>query len=447
MEVKIHKKIKQHYVWRQYLRAWTKGNDFVWTLFKNQKRIAFTDLIKVGFEKNLYTIEKLNMKEYEFSVKFIKYKIKSEELQTEHLFFPELIKMYIEIKDVISKYLQSKTKVIDIIKEINKQTNISIDSNEIINSNTDNSIMNKLIIRHQLSNALDLSLLKSFKSNIINYFEAKKCLINSIEKGDIKKLNDEIIYFNDIETTELLNKKDYIKLFSSFFPKDYNFVIEFLNKNILKYINENGNKIFNEMDVISHNLGEEYQSDFEHVGIKFLEELKNENLKIFENQEELKNFYIYLSIQYTRTKNIKNNIIKSITTPKTETDKPFIKRIEEEKLNIENMWKFLQYSFAFDLVSILNSNKKNKIYLLKSETTHFLTCDQPIINLEKNELELYYPISPDKAIIITSKEKYKKQIEVISDKEIDKFNQFMVDNCEDQVYSDNENLLKNISLK
>lgn len=56
---------KQHYVWKAYLRSWSK-NDLIPTLFLNKKKVETTNLINVAQKRFFYRFDYLNHNEIAF---------------------------------------------------------------------------------------------------------------------------------------------------------------------------------------------------------------------------------------------------------------------------------------------------------------------------------------------------------------------------------------------
>ena len=48
-------KKKHHFVWKEYLRSWTKQDDVINAYLKKQKKVAKTNLINVAQEKFFYS--------------------------------------------------------------------------------------------------------------------------------------------------------------------------------------------------------------------------------------------------------------------------------------------------------------------------------------------------------------------------------------------------------
>ena len=115
--------------------------------------------------------------------------------------------------------------------------------------------------------------------------------------------------------------------------------------------------------------------------------LKDDNI----TDDELTDFIQFVMIQYFRTDVMKTRCKESCGSG----------------INIEKIWPLLHLVLGFNAaVGILN--RVNDIIFAKNMTSaHFITSDQPVVNLEMKdgeptkELNLYYPISPTRAVFIT----------------------------------------------
>lgn len=397
---------KQHYVKQEYLKNWSDNSTQIYVLFKDSKKIIKTTTINIAQKRDFYTIEKITEDEYNYLINSLNSMINNDKYKKEWLIssfncviIPLLMQTYRD------DYLNFKKEIIKNTEIIEKIINSKIDINFIMDDIYENTIiitneLNKIFeifnSLYNLSEKCDSLIYSEFRKNIENYLNIKNQFIIFLKRLPIENMDLKgmfISFDNPIETEQF--------------------------------------------NIFIHNLGEEYQSINENVGYSYLDKLLKDDISFLSDYESKINFLTYLLTQYFRTNKSNSNIVKNFKN-------------ETEGMNIENIWKILQYPCGVN--SAINLSITPIYYcLLKSESIHFLTCDQPVINLKKDErsednsvlfLELYYPISPYTAIKISSDIKYIKQIEVISDKQIDEFNQFMVDNCENQVYSDDEQLLK-----
>jgi hypothetical protein len=196
------------------------------------------------------------------------------------------------------------------------------------------------------------------------------------------------------------------------------------------------------IDVLITNLEEEHHTNLERMAIPYLESIKRGQLNIKEEDSSLSNFLLFLTTQYTRTKKIKMNVIRS--------SQPAADLIG---LNIEKIWNIVSHISATNMAYTIYTQKTDFKWsiLINNGNIPFITGDQPTINtladyssldVPPAEFELYYPISPDKALLI-SKAKYLNEptnIEINED-EVIRYNSLILEASEEQVFSNSKETL------
>jgi hypothetical protein len=177
------------------------------------------------------------------------------------------------------------------------------------------------------------------------------------------------------------------------------------------------------------NFLEDWHCSIELSASGLLESLRAGETSIFNNYELRADFLIYVCTQYFRTKNIKTAVLTM--------DSPIKKEMLERTHNLTML--MLATTMAYNLEAYM-------IKLLINPTSlELLTADQPIINTYANPMytgnppektELYYPISPSKAIMITSNTN-NPQTKTISldEKEVQRLNYLMVAHSRKQVFA------------
>ena len=187
-------------------------------------------------------------------------------------------------------------------------------------------------------------------------------------------------------------------------------------------------------DFFKKNGIEEYHCIIESTAIESLKFLYQNDLSFLNDMQTKINFCQYLGLQYTRTKRVREKVsIQMDHAPK----------------------KFQEYEGKFDPVKISNvmslilsntignwiySNAKFS-FIENTTEVDFITGDQPIFNLEANGLnsgevpekfKLYYPLSPNLAILMTEDESCYDGNKI---DEIKKLNNFIHISSHNQVYS------------
>lgn len=149
--------------------------------------------------------------------------------------------------------------------------------------------------------------------------------------------------------------------------------------------------------------------------------LAKRDLGILDSDENMAKFCIYLGHQHTRTKTFRENVLCQ-TAALIGRDNPLI-----GKLISECSW-FLSYIFGMNFgASLFNTREKDKHCLLLNDTElPFVTSDQPVLNVfgpmgrvnvlppSDEELELYYPISPQVGYMINTTNRFQQGKNVVS---------------------------------
>lgn len=226
----------------------------------------------------------------------------------------------------------------------------------------------------------------------------------------------------DLTTEEEVFLKNFITHTSGHLVKDLNcdFLKLFtstskLKSSLEKTINPvvDKEKYEEEIRKLEINLMEISHGKIEGLGHKIISCRNKEDLIALNQDESLFEAIMYLCFQYFRTKNMKQNVLKTFEGDKF------------EKL-VKKIWNILSYVMATNLAQNISLDPKLKICLFQNDTDEsFITGDQPIfnqlgenvdINGEVTDLDFYYPISPKHALSIHFRE---EQIEKYDVKEVD----------------------------
>lgn len=148
------------------------------------------------------------------------------------------------------------------------------------------------------------------------------------------------------------------------------------------------------------NLEEDLHGWVEGPAVTFLDMMKRGDFRFLENGEDSAHFWFFIAMQYMRTPARKDAVIESL------------KGVPD--FEAEASWGLLRtvLSTAFGF----NMNHRTAVVTLleaPSDGPSFITGDQPVVNtkaadapagVEPAELELYYPISPSRAVLISFRE-------------------------------------------
>ncbi|PDZ39412.1 hypothetical protein CON18_14605 [Bacillus cereus] len=183
-------------------------------------------------------------------------------------------------------------------------------------------------------------------------------------------------------------------------------VSPFLKKEELVRKGEWDDKQEEEFDVHITNFAENYHSKIEDHALPYLDHLKNSNIDFLNSGEDKLRFMYFISLQYMRTKMLKNNIQEAVRAAQKQN------KIQEpiDHTFIDNIWSVLYVIFARRIAFKISLDNSHRFLILKNKSTiPFITGDQPVINTltdysdytETEKLELYYPITPSLSLLIT----------------------------------------------
>lgn len=147
----------------------------------------------------------------------------------------------------------------------------------------------------------------------------------------------------------------------------------------------------------SSNLLENYHADTEASAIAFLNRARTGDITFYDKAGTALSFLHYLAAQWTRTKAAREGAV----TRCKETD----------GVDLSRIWNVLAPHFALTSgIELFKRRRQMRLTILHNKHTDhpFMTGDQPVINLRatpgvlpgKNDLELYYPITPYRALLL-----------------------------------------------
>ncbi|PGX57074.1 hypothetical protein COE12_03515 [Bacillus anthracis] len=198
-----------------------------------------------------------------------------------------------------------------------------------------------------------------------------------------------------------------------------------------------------ELDVHMNNHVEDFHSRIEDLALPYLDSLKNINLDFLDNEISKFDFIFFLCLQYFRTNMMKNNILKSFESGSVPIPPTLI----------ENVWSVLYFIFATNLAVTISSSNSLRFLILKNNSTiPFITGDQPVINTQANysvyeetkEFELYYPLTPSLALLITDSNNYNEiqSIFEVQEDEVKLYNDLIFNASYEQIFANNETVLQ-----
>lgn len=194
-----------------------------------------------------------------------------------------------------------------------------------------------------------------------------------------------------------------------------------------------------EINTFEHLNGEVESFGFALIDCRSIEDVKSMSPKDLE-----KSMY-YLWIQYMRTRRMKERFVDSMM------ERPNMHEIGEKT------WPFMLFLITSNLwqTGFKKDDARYTIVINKTKIP-FITGDQPIINLKDNQVdaegyakdcELYYPLSPERALLV-SFDKGPKYSEIRKGRFwVKKMNHKIWEHSSYHVFSSNEIVLKNMLLK
>lgn len=185
-----------------------------------------------------------------------------------------------------------------------------------------------------------------------------------------------------------------------------------------------------------------YHGIVEKRGINILNNAYKGDISVLENDETRIEFSKFVARQHSRTKKIHKNILTNI-------DKLIPPPGDyENTCDMNKIMDALNFLTSDSLGNWIYS--QSKIYLLTNDTkTHFLACDQPVFNLKAHnnkvpdDIELFYPISPDKAFLFSTAMKIETNL---SEADVKKYNSFIISKSYEFLFSKSKEGLCNIIL-
>lgn len=192
-----------------------------------------------------------------------------------------------------------------------------------------------------------------------------------------------------------------------------------------------------DLRVLKANTIENFHSRIENLGKNLISVNKFEDLNYLNSKQELYNTILFICFQANRTKSMKSNLVELFQNDNF---------IDEKFINVTPL--LVSYTVAQKLCI---ENDLKFIYFDNQTSEKFLTTDQPVINLDKDDvdsdgnikkLRYYYPISPEIALIIHTESQNEKYLYQEADINlIEKLNMFMIKNSKEFIITKTNNQL------
>lgn len=150
--------------------------------------------------------------------------------------------------------------------------------------------------------------------------------------------------------------------------------------------------------------GETIQTEVEKMGIGAIEKLRECDISWLNDDDKKTDFLIFICTQYFRTKSMKDKQLAVLKNQSELTIKYFKEEFNDDNnysLDWNKIYNYgcmcLAHKVSFTLLA-----KNIKFKLIESKNARFIVSDQPVYNAgddKANELILFYPISPNLALM------------------------------------------------
>jgi hypothetical protein len=197
-------------------------------------------------------------------------------------------------------------------------------------------------------------------------------------------------------------------------------------------------EILKAIDIHKSNLEENFHAAFEGATLSILDEVRNGDLSFYQDIKRCPGFMHFVALQILRTKKLAD-AMKAMP-------------LNNFGVDIEKVWPVQRHMTAANLGCNLFMERTYKpITLVRNDTeVHFVTSDQPVINLyggefQSNVLAVYYPVSPTRSIIFGDlKNDVPRPEWVVSPEDAHRLNLLMKAASHEMVFGDSEAILRTI---
>ncbi len=184
---------------------------------------------------------------------------------------------------------------------------------------------------------------------------------------------------------------------------------------------------------------ESMHSYLEGDSVDLLAQLRDGDDKLWDDDDLAEGFVLFLSFQHTRTKKIRDTMLTAART-------------DEEREAVSRRFPVIRAMTATALGwSILIEKQAWRLRILKATgSLEFITSDQPTRNLlepkGKNDLAIYYPVSPQVAVLLEHKLNPSAIAsgDALDDCEVRVLNELVVDYCHEQIFGTNTEYLEKL---
>ena len=206
---------------------------------------------------------------------------------------------------------------------------------------------------------------------------------------------------------------------------------------------------------IEANCFENTHGAIETLALPVMKALISGNNECLKDKSHMTKFCNYLSHQLFRTKKIRDMSMQAMQRHSNQSEL-WNKYLE---LYRRNSW-YLHYRNAINLGHGLLSTIEtdNHVYIKNNTSVDFITTDHPVINIHESatsskstptptDLDLYYPISPKHAYIISKSNQYNNLSDSITEEQVGHLNKLMAGKAYRNIYATSKTGLKGFIIK
>ena len=228
--------------------------------------------------------------------------------------------------------------------------------------------------------------------------------------------------------------------------KTHNFLFRKINQ--LKLKGGNAEKLAKVQSgvqtLVENNFYEELHCLVEGDAISYLDSLLNSNLMFYKEDEARVDFLCFLNIQYFRTNKVRTSVLDSAAkSMKTSLG-----------INLEKIWHPLNHIFAMNVAWAMYTEGFKLFMFLNKSSVPFITGDQPVVNTYAtnlspgelvHEVEFYYPVSPQIAILVTKDvSRWGNEVIPVDLDTVNHYNDHIIRNSHDEVYASTREQLEQV---
>jgi hypothetical protein len=182
---------------------------------------------------------------------------------------------------------------------------------------------------------------------------------------------------------------------------------------------------------------EDYLSDIESEFQPHLKSMLEGDTSFYEDNKKAAEFVRFISIQYLRTKNLRESVTEAF---------------KDSPLEVARLWVVFSHVFAINVGRSFFCDRRGfKIVLVENLTSvPFITGDQPVFNLHGNpytndvpdDMELYCPLSPTRAMFYVKSGNDEHSPTIIDPAEVAKFNILIAQHAHEQIFGNSKEAIE-----